>query len=231
MLVAEGIHASYGESTILRGINLKVETGKVAAIMGRNGVGKTTFLKTVVGLLKTTEGRFLLDGQDITSWSPDRRALFGIGYAPQDREIFPFLTVEENLVVGLESKPGKGNKVPGGIYELFPVLKTVLHRRGGDLSGGQQQQLAIARALATEPKVLILDEPTEGIQPSVVQEIENAIRFLKEQGTISVLLVEQYLEFALRLADSYYVMEKGTVVSSGLIHEVDSVAIKKHLTV
>ena len=231
MLQIESVSAGYGESKVLHDVSVRVETGKVVSIMGRNGVGKTTLLKCVTGLVRVGEGRILLDGRDIARWSPSERAAFGVGYAPQGREIFPSLSVQENLMLGLYAKKGLGRVIPDGIFQLFPVLKSMLKKRGGDLSGGQQQQLAIARALITEPKLLLLDEPTEGIQPNIVQDIENAIRFIKEQGTISIILVEQFLEFALRLADSYYVLEKGRVVASGLIHEADRDQIKKHLTV
>ena len=232
MLNIGQLNCSYGETTILRDINLTIPAGKVMALMGRNGVGKTTLLKTIMGLLRPLDGEIFFDGQEITNWSPEKRARGGIGYVPQGRDIFPYLTVEENLLLGLEAhKAGRGMAIPEGIFDLFPALKSMLLRKGGDLSGGEQQQLAIARVLVSEPKLLLLDEPTEGIQPSIVLQIENTIRFIKEQGTISILLVEQYLEFALRLADYYYIMEKGSIVSEGITNDLSKEVIVNHLTV
>jgi len=231
LLKIENLSSAYGESLILRHVSLEIKPGQVGALMGRNGVGKTTLLKNIMGLIKPSQGRILWEGQDITTWSPDRRARSGIGYAPQGREIFPFLTVEENLLIGWEAKKGASREIPEGIFTLFPILRDMLRRKGGDLSGGQQQQLAIARALMAEPKLLLLDEPTEGIQPSIVKDIENTIRFIKEQGNISILLVEQYFDFAMRLSDTYFVMEKGSIVSSGNTHEADKDQIKSYMTV
>lgn len=232
MLSIRQLNCSYGETIILRNINLTIPAGKVMALMGRNGVGKTTLLKTVMGLLRPLAGEIFFDGQEITHWSPEKRATGGIGYVPQGRDIFPYLTVEENLLLGMEAhKAGRGMAIPEGIFDLFPALKSMLLRKGGNLSGGEQQQLAIARVLVSEPKLLLLDEPTEGIQPSIVLQIENTIRFIKEQGTISILLVEQYLEFALRLADYYYIMEKGSIVSEGMTHDISKELIANHLTV
>ena len=232
MLTIGQIDCSYGETIILRNINLTIPAGKVMALMGRNGVGKTTLLKTVMGLLRPLAGKISFDGKDITRWTPEKRARGGIGYVPQGRDIFPYLTVKENLLVGLEAhRAGRGMAIPEGIFDLFPAIKKMLLRKGGDLSGGEQQQLAIARVLVSEPKLLLLDEPTEGIQPSIVLQIENAIRFIKEQGTISILLVEQYLEFALRLADYYYVMEKGSIVSEGMTNNLSKEVITNHLAV
>jgi urea transport system ATP-binding protein len=232
MLNVRQLNCSYDETTILRNINLTIPAGKVIALMGRNGVGKTTLLKTVMGLLRPRAGEIFFDGQEITCWTPEKRARGGIGYVPQGRDIFPYLTVEENLLIGLEAhKAGRGMAIPEGIFDLFPALKNMLLRKGGNLSGGEQQQLAIARVLVSEPKLLLLDEPTEGIQPSIVLQIENTIRFIKEQGTISILLVEQYLEFALRLADYYYIMEKGSIVSEGITHDISKEVIANHLAV
>ncbi len=229
-MVISGITSSYGETVILRGIDMDIPEGRVVALMGRNGVGKTTLLKTVMGLIRPLSGTVEYGRKDITHWKPEARSLSGIGYVPQGREIFPYLTVRENLVVGLEARGRKGI-VPDGIFDLFPGLRDLQGRKGGDLSGGQQQQLAIARILITEPKLLLLDEPTEGIQPSIVFEIENTIRFIKEQGNLSILLVEQYVEFALRLADFCYVMEKGTIVFHGDVRDLDRDDIKTHLTI
>lgn len=231
MLNIKNLGGGYGETQILRDVNLKIPAGKVTALMGRNGVGKTTLLKTIMGLLPHQTGRVFFDDQDITTWPTDKRVKSGIGYVPQGREIFPYLTVEENLLLGIKIKKDKVVTIPEGTFDLFPALKTILSRKGGNLSGGEQQQLAIARALISEPKLLLLDEPTEGIQPSIVFEIENAIRFIKEQKTISILLVEQYLDFALRLADDYYVMEKGTMVANGRAKEISKEIISNHLAV
>lgn len=231
MLSIKGIHSGYGQTTILRDVNVEIGKGQVIALMGRNGVGKTTLLKTIMGLIRPDSGSITLDGRDVTLAPPEERAIQGIGYVPQGRDIFPHLTVEENLMLGLEAR-GKGTGgAPDGIFELFPMLKSFLGRRGGDLSGGQQQQLAIARVLITEPKLLLMDEPTEGIQPSIVFEIENTIRFIKAQGTISILLVEQFMEFALRLADYCYVMEKGTIPYEGPVGELSRDNLKEHLAI
>jgi urea transport system ATP-binding protein len=230
MVSIKGVTAAYGETVILRDVDIDIPDGAVVALMGRNGVGKTTLLKTVMGLIHPLSGTITYNGSDIARWKPEARALEGIGYVPQGREIFPYLTVEENLLVGLEAR-GRKAVVPDGIFELFPNLKDIQGRRGGDLSGGQQQQLAIARILITEPKLLLLDEPTEGIQPSIVFEIENTIRFIKDQGRLSILLVEQYMEFALRLADFCYVMEKGSIVFHGDVKELSREEIKSHLAI
>lgn len=229
MLKVKSISSYYGEAQILRNLNLEIPAEKIIAVMGKNGMGKTTLLKTIMGLLPARGGRIIFNDEEITGWSTDKRVRSGIGYVPQGREIFPYLTVEENLLLGLEAK-GEGKFIiPEGIFQLFPALKHMLFKKGGNLSGGEQQQLAIARALISEPKLLLLDEPTEGIQPSIVLEIENTIRFIKEQGTVSILLVEQYLDFALRLADYYYVMEKGTVVSEGITDQISKEVIGNHL--
>lgn len=231
MLSIERVSSAYGETTILRDVHLKVGSGQVVALMGRNGVGKTTLLKTIMGLMKPSAGAILYEGRDITPWTPEMRALVGIGYVPQGRDIFPHLTVRENLLLGIEAREKKGGKIPEGIFALFPSLKGLLSRRGGNLSGGEQQQLAIARVLITEPKLLLMDEPTEGIQPSIVYEIENAIRFLKEQGNVSILLVEQFMEFALRLSDSCYIMEKGSIVFQGPGADLSREDIENHLMI
>ena len=231
MLRIEGLNVFYGESHILRNVDLHIPPGQVVCLMGRNGVGKTTLLKSIIGLLRPKGGRVHFAGQDVTARPPSERAALGMGYVPQGREIFPSLTVLDNLVLGLEATGGKSGTIPEETLELFPALRSMLSRRGGNLSGGEQQQLAIARALVARPKLLLLDEPTEGIQPSIIGEIESAIGRLKEQRTVSVLLVEQYLEFAWRLADSYYVMERGTIVSRGSTRELSEEVVKKHLTV
>ncbi|HXE41333.1 MAG TPA: urea ABC transporter ATP-binding subunit UrtE [Azonexus sp.] len=214
MLTIENLNQAYGGSHILRGLSFAVKTGEVTTLLGRNGVGKTTLLKSLMGLVKTKDGSITFDGQDITHLPPHERVKAGIGYVPQGREIFPRLTVEENLLMGLATKPG-GTKIPQRIVDMFPVLKQMMHRRGGDLSGGQQQQLAIGRALAMGPKLLILDEPTEGIQPSIIKDIERAIRLLAETGEMAILLVEQYYDFAESLADQYLLMERGEFIMRG----------------
>jgi urea transport system ATP-binding protein len=214
MLTIDNLHQAYGGSHILRGLSFEVKTGEVTTLLGRNGVGKTTLLKSLMGLVKTKEGGITFDGKDITHLPPHQRVKAGIGYVPQGREIFPRLTVEENLLMGLATKPGN-TKIPQRIFDMFPVLRQMLHRRGGDLSGGQQQQLAIGRALAMGPKLLILDEPTEGIQPSIIKDIERAIRMLAESGEMAILLVEQYYDFAESLADQYLLMERGEFIMRG----------------
>jgi urea transport system ATP-binding protein len=216
MLTIEHLDQYYGGSHILRDVSLNVPGAACTVLLGRNGVGKTTLLKGVMGLVAPRGGRILFDGHDITKLAPYQRVRLGIGYVPQGRDIFNRLTVEENLAMGLAPKSGAaGRRVPEHILELFPVLKQMLKRRGGDLSGGQQQQLAIGRALAADPRVLILDEPTEGIQPSIIKDIERAIRKLTSSGEMAILLVEQYYDFAESLADQYLVMERGEIIKRG----------------
>jgi len=215
MLSVSDLHLYYGASHALRGVNVAGERGKVTCVLGRNGVGKSSLLKTIMGLESPASGAISWDGKDITRQPTHRRASMGIGYVPQGREIFPLLSVEENLRSGFSALPRDKRTIPDEVFTLFPVLKDMLRRRGGDLSGGQQQQLAIGRALVTRPSLLILDEPTEGIQPSIIKQIEEIIRLLASRGDIAMVLVEQYFEFARDLADSFYVMDRGEVVLSG----------------
>jgi urea transport system ATP-binding protein len=215
MLNVKNINQYYGGSHILRDVSLQATLGKVTVILGRNGVGKTTLLKSLMGLVPIRSGSIEFDGQPIQNATPYERARAGIGFVPQGREIFGRLTVEENLRMGLAYKPAR-TPIPPELFELCPVLKKMLNRRGGDLSGGQQQQLAIARALAAGPKLLILDEPTEGIQPSIIKDIGRVIRMLADRGDMAIVLVEQYYDFAQELADNYVVMERGAVRAQGL---------------
>ena len=214
MLSVEGLNQFYGGSHILRNLALDAKVGEVTVILGRNGVGKTTLLKSLMGVVPVKTGRIVLDGADLTRAPAYDRVRAGVGYVPQGREIFGRLTVEENLRMGLASRPA-GTPIPPELFELFPVLKQMIGRRGGDLSGGQQQQLAIARALAAAPKLLMLDEPTEGIQPSIIKDIGRVIRMLVDRKTMAIVLVEQYYDFAAELADQYLVMERGEVVMRG----------------
>jgi urea transport system ATP-binding protein len=214
MLQVEKLNQYYGGSHILRNVSFDVPEGKCTTLLGRNGVGKTTLLRSLMGLVKVRSGDIRLDSTNITALPPYARASLGLGYVPQGRDIFPRLTVQENLLMGLATQK-KGVGIPGFIFEMFPVLKDMLGRRGGDLSGGQQQQLAIGRALSLRPKLLILDEPTEGIQPSIIKDIERAIRKLTQGGEMTILLVEQYYDFAKSLADHYVVMSRGEVVARG----------------
>jgi urea transport system ATP-binding protein len=215
VLSVEGLHQFYGGSHILRGLSFEARLGEVTVVLGRNGVGKTTLLKSLMGVVPVKAGTVLLDGHPITDLPAYERVKRGIGYVPQGREIFNRLTVEENLRMGLATRPG-ATKLPTELFELFPVLKQMINRRGGDLSGGQQQQLAIARALAAGPKLLMLDEPTEGIQPSIIKDIGRVVRMLADRGSMAIVLVEQYYDFAAGLADRYLVMERGDIVQRGL---------------
>jgi urea transport system ATP-binding protein len=214
MLEVRQLNQYYGGSHILRDVSFTLPAGKVTVLLGRNGVGKTTLLRTLMGLVPAATGRVEFAERDLTHARPDERARAGMGYVPQGREIFGRLTVEENLEMGLATRPA-GAEVPARVFEMFPVLRQMLRRRGGDLSGGQQQQLAIGRALAMGPKLLILDEPTEGIQPSIIKDIERAIRTLAATGELAILLVEQYYDFARSLADQYLVMERGEIIARG----------------
>ncbi|WP_315874706.1 urea ABC transporter ATP-binding subunit UrtE [Thermocoleostomius sinensis] len=233
MLNVSGLNVYYGESHILRNVDLSVPRGQMVCLIGRNGVGKTTLLKTIMGLLKPRSGTIVFDDRPIVGLTPDRRARLGIGYVPQGREIIPRLTVKENLLLGYEAradKPRSNQEIPEEIFDLFPVLKTMLSRMGGDLSGGQQQQLAIARAIMGNPQLLVLDEPTEGIQPSIILDIEAAVRQIIAKTGISVLLVEQHLHFV-RQADRYYAMQKGGIVASGPTSELSNDIIQRFLAV
>jgi urea transport system ATP-binding protein len=214
MLKVDSLNQYYGGSHILRNVSLDAKLGQVTVVLGRNGVGKTTLLKSLMGVVPIKTGTIMLDGHDITRDTPYQRVRRGIGYVPQGREIFARLTVEENLRMGLATR-GAAVQIPTELFDLFPVLKQMLQRRGGDLSGGQQQQLAIARALAAGPKLLILDEPTEGIQPSIIKDIGRVIRMLADRKTMAIVLVEQYVDFAAELADQYLVMERGEVIARG----------------
>ena len=233
MLTISDLNVFYGESHILRNVDLSIAPGQMVCLIGRNGVGKTTLLRSIMGLLSPRSGQIVYDERLLTPLTTDKRARLGIGYVPQGREIIPRLTVKENLLLGLEALAKKGknsNTIPDEIFDLFPVLKTMLSRFGGDLSGGQQQQLAIARALMGEPKLLLLDEPTEGIQPSIILEIEAAVKRIIAATGISVLLVEQHLHFV-RQADRYYAMQKGGIVASGETKTLSQEVIQKFLAV
>ena len=226
MLNIKNVNQYYGGSHILRDVSLQAHLGQVTVILGRNGVGKTTLLKALMGLVPIKTGSIEFDGKPIQDRTPYERARAGIGFVPQGREIFARLSVEENLRMGLATKPGS-TPVPPELYALFPVLKQMLHRRGGDLSGGQQQQLAIARALAAGPKLLVLDEPTEGIQPSIIKDIGRVIRMLADRGDMAIVLVEQYYDFARELADAYLVMERGEVIARGAGKDMEADGVRQ----
>jgi len=230
MLSVRNLNQYYGGSHILRDLSFEIPAGKVTALLGRNGVGKTTLLRTLMGLIPARNGEILFYDKKITHAKPYERAKAGIGYVPQGREIFPRLTVEENLRMGLATQ-ARGAQVPARIFDMFPVLRQMLGRRGGDLSGGQQQQLAIGRALAMGPKLLILDEPTEGIQPSIIKDIERAIRALAATGDMAILLVEQYYDFARSLADQYIVMERGEILKKGAGADMEKDGVRGLLAV
>jgi len=226
MLTVKNIHQYYGGSHILRDVSFEATLGKVTVLLGRNGVGKTTLLKSLMGLVPIKSGSIELEGKPIQKATPYDRARAGIGFVPQGREIFARLTVEENLRMGLAYKSGS-TPIPSELFDLFPVLKQMINRRGGDLSGGQQQQLAIARALAPKPKLLILDEPTEGIQPSIIKDIGRVIRMLADRGDMAIVLCEQYYDFAQELADDYLVMERGEVIARGLGKDMEAQGVRQ----
>jgi urea transport system ATP-binding protein len=230
MLKIEGINQFYGGSHILRNLSFEARIGEVTVILGRNGVGKTTLLKSLMGVVPVKTGTMQLDGADITRDTSYDRVRKGVGYVPQGREIFSRLTVEENLRMGLAYKKGS-TPIPAELFDLFPVLKQMINRRGGDLSGGQQQQLAIARALAAGPKLLILDEPTEGIQPSIIKDIGRVIRMLADRGTMAIVLVEQYYDFAAELANQYLVMERGEIVQRGRGADMEAEGVRARMSI
>jgi urea transport system ATP-binding protein len=231
VLSVEGIDLYYGASHALRRVSISAEKGEVTCILGRNGVGKTSLLRAIFGLQTIRAGRIIWEDQILNGLPPHERARSGLALVPQGREIFPRLTVLENLETGFAPLAPKLHQIPNEVFALFPTLQGMLHRRGGDLSGGQQQQLAIARALVTRPRLLILDEPTEGIQPSIIKDIEGIIRALTERGNMAILLVEQYFDFARGLADAYYVMQRGEIVHSGRREDMDEAAVRSYLTV
>jgi urea transport system ATP-binding protein len=231
MLTVENIDLYYGASRALHGVSVAAELGKVTCILGRNGVGKTSLIRAISGLSSIKAGRLSFEGKDITKMSTADRARSGIALVPQGREIFAQLTVAENLKTGFAVLSRKERAFPDDIFDLFPVLKSMLHRRGGDLSGGQQQQLAIARALVMGPKLLLLDEPTEGIQPSIIKDIERVIALLRDRGTMAIVLVEQYFDFAKRLADNFIVLDRGRIVAAGDQNALEATDLRAHLTV
>ena len=232
MLEVTQLNQYYGSSHTLRGVSLTAKKGECLALLGRNGVGKTTLLKCLMGVLPVAQGKVVFNGRDITKLSPHARAKLGIAYVPQGRDIFARLTVEENLLMGMAVKSGRqASRIDDMVYDLFPVLKEMLARRGGDLSGGQQQQLAIARALLASPELIIFDEPTEGIQPSVIKDIGRVIRLLKQRGDIAIVLCEQYFDFARELADQFIVLSRGSVVAGGGAALMDGEDVKRHLAV
>ena len=231
MLKVDNISLYYGAAQALRGVSLSAEPGKVTCVLGRNGVGKTSLLRAIVGHRPISGGSIERRGRKLAGLKPYEGAALGIAYVPQGREIFPLLTVQENLETGFALLPRRQRRIPDEVFDLFPVLKSMLHRRGGDLSGGQQQQLAIGRALVTRPKLLLLDEPTEGIQPSIIKDIGRAISYLRAKGGLSIVLVEQYFEFARELADRFIVMERGEVVDAGDREGLQGEAVQRRLAI
>ena len=230
-LKVSGLEFSYGEVKVLYGLDLEVSANSISCVMGRNGVGKTTFLRNLVGLEKPSAGTVIMEGNDLSSAPAYERASRGIGYVPQGRQIFPLLTVEENLSVALEAAHAESQAIPDEVYDTFPVLHQMRSRRGGDLSGGQQQQRAIARALVTQPKLLVLDEPTEGIQPNVITQIGEVITRLTEEKGMTILLVEQYADFVRKFAHTFHVMNRGSFIAHGNTSELDDNLVRKHLSV
>jgi len=231
MLTIENLSYSYGAVQALRQIKMSMKTGQITCVMGRNGVGKTTLMKNIMGVLKSSAGTVKMGENDVTALAANKRAKTGLAWVAQGRMIFPKLTVEENLRVGLQARTDKLKTIPADIYDLFPVLKSMSHRMGGDLSGGQQQQLAIGRALAGDPKVLLLDEPTEGIQPNIIQQIGEVLRMLVTKRNMTVVLVEQYLDFVREFGHAFYVMNRGKVVAQGQAHDLSEELINAHLSV
>jgi urea transport system ATP-binding protein len=231
MLSVENVDLHYGAAQALRSVSLTAETGKITCVMGRNGVGKTSLMRAIVGQKSPSRGRILWNGEDVTRLAPFERARRGIALVPQGREIFPLLSVEENLRTGFAPLERARRSIPDDVFSLFPVLAQMLRRRGGDLSGGQQQQLAIGRALVMRPKLLVLDEPTEGIQPSIIKDIGRAIEYLRQTGEMAIVLVEQYFDFAKELADRIFVMDRGEIVIAGDSSALDEHAVRQYLTV
>jgi len=230
-LSIKSIDLAYGAAQALYDVSIEAKPGRITAVLGRNGVGKSSTLRAVTGLNSIASGEIVFDGDVLKKTPPYKRARLGLGYVPQGREIFPLLTVKENLETGYAGLKPADRNVPGYIFELFPVLKSMLGRRGGDLSGGQQQQLAIARALVTRPKVLVLDEPTEGIQPSIIKDIGRALQFLRDEKQMTILLVEQYLDFCREIADDIYIMDRGAIVHAGPAADLDLPEVRRHLMV
>jgi urea transport system ATP-binding protein len=231
MLTVENVNLHYGAAQALRGITVKAEMAKITCVLGRNGVGKSSLLRAVTGQHPLSAGKVSFEGKELNGMAPYNRAKLGIGYVPQGREIFPLLTVKENLESGYAPLKRADRSIPDDIFSLFPILRSMLGRRGGDLSGGQQQQLAIGRALVTRPRILVLDEPTEGIQPSIIKDIGRAIKYLRDSTGMAILLVEQYLDFCRELADHVYIMDRGEIVHEGPAETLDTAEARRHLTV